>query len=165
MIVLFFQLDHYGMLVELVHLGTVSVESRNLSSLVGLHESYLNSAIYSFENGLVSHWIDFFRQDWACALYHDRFADLIQDLREAVRTDKGMLVILDKVFEIADSTEDDQVVAAVRRKIIGDRGELLEDLTQKTIEAHTLDFVKKNKTVLTKFFVPQINKQSQNAQK
>jgi hypothetical protein len=145
--------------VEVAYIGTLPIEEKNLSRIAGHHEAYLNSAMYSYENGLVDHWTDFFRQNWATAIFHDRFADLVRDLRDAVQTDKGMLMILDKVFEIADSTEDDQVVADVRRKIVGDRGDQLEELTQKTIEAQTLEFVKRNKSVLTKFYVPQMNKQ------
>lgn len=45
---------------------------------VGLHETYLNQCLAAFNNGIVKNWVEFFSQEWADALYHDRFQDLVQ---------------------------------------------------------------------------------------
>ena len=103
------QLDYLGCAVELVYVGTAAIEEQNLGCIVGLHESYLGSALFSFGKGHVKHWTDFFREGWADIVYHDRLWDLIRDLRSAVASDRGMLTILDKVFDIAAGTDDDQV--------------------------------------------------------
>lgn len=135
-------------------MGTAPIEEQNLSCIVGLHESYLGSALFSFERGHVIHWTDFFRQAWAGTIYHDRLWDLIRDLRACVLTDKGMLTILDKVFDIAASTDDDQVVGAARKKIEGDRCTEVDKLTKIIIESKSVDFLKKNKATLLNFYLP-----------
>lgn len=140
--------------MEFVYVGTERVEERNLSCIVGVHESYLGCALHSYEKGLVKHWIDYFRQDWAATLHHDKLWDLIRDLRSTLLTDKGMLTILEKVFDIAASTDDDQVVGAARRKIVGDHCENVEGASKLLIEARSVDFLKKNKQALMKYYIP-----------
>ena len=148
------KLDYLGVVTELVYVGTSEVEEQNLSCVVGLHESYLGSALHSFEQGIVQHWTEFFRQDWTGTIYHDKLWDLIRDLRSSVLTDKGMLMVLEKVFDIAASTDDDQVVAAARRKIIGDRCTNVEDVTKLIAESRSMEFLKHHKHTLTSYFVP-----------
>jgi hypothetical protein len=139
---------------EFTYVGSDPVEEKNLSCLVGVHESYLGCALHSYEHGLVRHWVDYFRQDWAGTVHHDKLWDLIRDLRSSLLTDKGMLVILEKVFDIAASTDDDQVVGAARQKIIGDDWANVENASRLIIEARSVDFLKRNKQALIKYYVP-----------
>jgi hypothetical protein len=92
-----------------VYLGNVTIEEQNLSRIVGLHESYLGSALSAHSKGAVTHWTDFFRQSWADIIYHDRLWTFIKDLRASVAIDRGMVAVIDKVYSIAASTDDDQV--------------------------------------------------------
>lgn len=82
---------------------------------MGLHESYLGSALASFDSGRVLHWIDYFRQGWAEVLYHDRVWDLLSALRESVIGDRGISRIVEQVLDVAASTDDDQVNAFWRK--------------------------------------------------
>ena len=148
------KLDYLGVVTELTYVGTSEVEEYNLSCVVGLHESYLGSALHSYEQGIVQHWTEYFRQDWAGTIYHDKLWDLIRDLRSSLLTDKGMLMVLEKVFDIAASTDDDQVVAAARRKIIGDRCMEVEEPSKMIVETRSMEFLKKHKQTLTSYFVP-----------
>lgn len=93
----------------MVYVGTAAIEEQNLGCIVGLHESYLGSALFSYERGLVQHWTDFFRGGYFDVVYHDRLSELIGELRGVVMGDRGMLTVLDKVFDIAATTDDDQV--------------------------------------------------------
>ena len=65
--------DPRGVVSEFVYLSTSSLCARNISCLVGLHESYLNSAKASYDKGLVEDWVQWCSDDWASSLYHDRF--------------------------------------------------------------------------------------------
>ena len=101
--------------VEFVYIGTATIEEQNLDCIVGLHESYLGSALASFDSGRVLHWIDYFRQGWAEVLYHDRVWDLLSALRESVIGDRGISRIVEQVLDVAASTDDDQVNAFWRK--------------------------------------------------
>ena len=90
-------------------LGSAQIEEQNLGCIVGLHESYLGSALAAHAKGSVLHWTDYFRQSWADIIYHDRLHLLIKDLRTSIMGDKGTLTVLDKVFSVAASTDDDEV--------------------------------------------------------
>jgi hypothetical protein len=144
-----------GLAVEFVYVGTGPIEEQRLGCIVGLHESYLGCALFSYERGLVQHWTDFFREGWADIIYHDRLWDLIRHLRAAVLTDRGMLTILDRVFDIAANTDDDQVVGAARKKIEGDRCSEVDKVTQILLETKSMEFLKANKSTLLNFYLPQ----------
>lgn len=147
------QLDTLGTLMEIAYIGKSTVEAKNLGRLVGWHESFLNGAVYSYEQGLVEDWIDFFRQSWATALFHDTFPDFANHLRNVLASDTYVYSILDLIRAVSDQTSEDHEINMERRKVLGPRGELISDLTHRTIETATLDFLRKSK--LPRFYVPQ----------
>ena len=149
-------MDSLGIITEIIYIGQEHIELRNYAQLIGWHESYLNNASFTFSSGLVHDWVTFFRDGWANASYHDKFVELASTLRKALEADKTLFTILDKVFETAESSSDDQLVAGKRREILGDRGELLFEGTRQTLESHTLDFLRKHKHMLPKYYVPSV---------
>lgn len=130
------------------------MENRNLSLLPGLHESYLNSAVHSHMKGFVADWIEHFRQEWATFLFQDRFPLLVQALRKNLSSDKGMIMMLSRVFERAESCVDDQEVSDMRREVVGAHGELAPELTIRTVETEAIEFIKNNRTLLPKYYIP-----------
>jgi len=150
-------LDYLGTVQSFAYFGRGAIEEKNLSQLVNYHESMLNSAMYSYEQGYVTDWIAFFREDWAMILFHDKFGLLVKHLRSSMRNDKGVISMLDKIFEIADGTPDDHQVAIQRRKLFGERGELLSEVTRKSIETQVIEFLRENKNTLPRYYIPQIS--------
>lgn len=104
------QVDLFGCAVQFVFLGSAQIEEQNLSCIVGLHESYLGSALAAHAKGSVLHWTEYFRQSWADIIYHDRLHLLVKELRSSIMSDKGMLTVLGKVYSVAASTDDDEVL-------------------------------------------------------
>lgn len=147
-------MDNLGTVVDVIYIGTERVEGRNLVKIPGWHESYLNSAIHTFSTGAVHDWISFFREGWASALYHDKFYELALNLRRALALDKGALAVVEAVCEVAENSSDDQLVAGKRKEIIGSRGELLQDTTKQVIDSAALDFLRRQKNMLSRFHVP-----------
>lgn len=143
------------MTTKFTYVGKYPIEERNFSCVVGWHESYLNGAVVSFEQGIIEDWTEFLRQDWALVLYFDKFADFAEMIRTSLQTDKGMFSILDRVFEVAETSPDNYLVASGRRKVIGDRCEMVPETTVKSVETYTLDFLRKNRISLIRYFVPQ----------
>lgn len=148
------QTDVYGTVVEFAYAGLDPIESRNFSLLTGKHEGLLNSAIYAHSNQLVYDWIEFFRGEWASALYQDNFFSFIQALKRSLHSDKGMIMLLNRVFEKADLTPGDAEVIEYRKTLTGSHGEAIPEITKKLIEAETIEYLRHNREFLTKYHIP-----------
>jgi hypothetical protein len=148
------QTDLLGTVVEVCYVGEDYVENRNFALLPGIHEAYLNAAAHTHGKGWITDWVEFLRQDWAAAIYQDRFPVLVHALRRSLATDKGMLVMLSRVFERAENCSDPMEIADTRREMMGAHGELAPETTLKTIETETLEFLKENRALLPRFHIP-----------
>ena len=130
----------------------------DVGPLVGWHESYLNSAMYAFECAHVIDWIEFLSGSWAETLRCDKFPALCEVIRQSLHSDKGMIAILDKVMETAEAADDNLVVTNARRTILGDRGCYIDDSTKNIVVSHTIDFLRKNKSLFPNFLIPMPSK-------
>ena len=149
------KIDAHGSLCEVVYLGKEPVEPRNLATLVGLQEAYLNSAWLSYERGVVDDWIAFFRGDWCSALTHDRFDGLKTMLAEMVRADEGAREVVAALLAERDAGKDHETLRQLRAKAIGVGGENLPDKTRKLLEGAVLGYLRKNKGLLPRFLLPE----------
>lgn len=142
---------------ELIYIGEEAVEERNLSQLPGLHEALLNGAIYTYESKEADDvhwdWISFFRGSWAAALYHDKFHSLLQAMRLTLQTDKGMLLMQQRVLEMAAQQPENLELSKHRRDFTGPRGEGLPESTVAAVTADVQDHLKLHKTVLRQYNV------------
>lgn len=156
--------SYLGLVTEFVYLGSAPVEVRNLRHIPGKHEAFLNSAVHAYKKGLVADWVSFFRNEWASVLYHDHCHVLLQSLRDCLKSDKGMVMILSRVFERAENTLENQEVDEYRRGFIGPHGEHVPESTMRTIQAETTSFLKENKATLSQYYLPQQQQQQQSQQ-
>jgi len=98
--------------------------------------------------------VEFFRQEWASVIYQDKFPVLVHALRRSLASDKGMLMMLSRIFERAENTVDSQELADVRREIMGAHGELVPETTMRTVQTGTIEFLKDNRALLPRFYLP-----------
>ena len=138
-----------------MYFGLDKIEAKNISTLVGLQEAYLNSCMSVYDKGLVTDWIEFFREDWASALYHDRFEELHASLRVMLKTDEGAFDVADMLLRNFDEGKDNESLVTMRKSAIGAGGCNLMPSTKKLIEANTLEFLRKNKGLLARFLLPE----------
>ncbi|KAK6999482.1 cilia- and flagella-associated protein 61, partial [Biomphalaria glabrata] len=54
----------------------------NFVCLYGVHEKMLNNLASRFKEGLITDFYKYLMEPWAMAVYHDRFADLRDEIRE-----------------------------------------------------------------------------------
>jgi len=149
------KVDSLGMIVEIAFVGKGEVEAKNLGKLVGWHETFLNSALHAYEQGLIEDWITFFRDGWANAVYHDKFAAFVDGVRLALSTDMGTFTIIDRALDAADASLEDTGILTERKKSVGPRGEFLNEVTSKIIETGTIEFLKANKAEFQmRFLIP-----------
>ena len=146
-------MDNLGVVAEVVYAGLDEIEFRNLSVVPGKHEAYLNSAIHAHKKGLVDDWIDFFRGEWTTVLYMDSFPTLVAALKKSLQNDKGMIMMLSRIFEKSETTLEDFEVDEYRRILLGAHGELIPEITKRTIEAETVEYLREHKDFLPKYYV------------
>eukprot|EP00981_Chlorochromonas_danica_P004114 scaffold801_cov178-Ochromonas_danica.AAC.19 len=146
--------DAFGGVAELSYAGLDKVESRNLSLLVGKHEAYLNSAINAYNKKFVDDWISYFRGSWTTVLFQDTFSQLISALKKNMQSDKGMIMLLSRIFEKADLESDNVAVSEYRTNLMGAHGELAPEITRKIVEVETLEYLRENKDFLPKLYLP-----------
>lgn len=74
------------------------LSASNATCLYGVHQRFLNNVVQRFDEGLIPDFLNFFRQPWAMAVFHDRFVDFMADVTEAGGTHPSVDV---KSFETA----------------------------------------------------------------
>lgn len=123
----------------------------NLICLYGLHERCLNNLVSRFDEGLVQDLYNYFSETWALALYHDRFADFREELRELLTTRPmdGAESLEERVRNLTDP----EVPLTEKQR------ENLTDLYQQTgakraVEARLLNFLSYNSYHLPMYAKP-----------
>lgn len=147
------KLSGLGIVSTLCYLGYEPIEFRNLSLLPGKHEAYLNAAVHAHEKGHVTDWIIFFRETWTTTLYLESFHYLLQAIRRNLVSDKGMITLFSRIFERAETLDDDGDLSDFRRNIIGPHGEHVAEVTMKSVETTTMDFLRENADFLPHFYL------------
>lgn len=140
-----------GKVCAMAYLGNEAVEVQNLECLVGLHESYLNSAVASYESHLVDDWITFFRQGWAFALYHDKFRDFCSTLQQLLKKDDGIHKVISAGTDCFKDTKSESTVFSLLHKSVGRGGCHLLPSTKSMIESHLMEFLSSNRNILTMY--------------
>lgn len=146
------KIDQYSTIVEIIYLGSEEVEYENISRLVGLHEATLNAASFGYDEGDITDWVEYFRENWMTAIFHDKYPEFAAAVKESLDADKGTFMAIDEVLHAAARNTDDGAVLAVRKNFTGERYEHLHELTKKTIESQTVDYIKQNKQYLQKYY-------------
>ena len=120
------------------------IDYRALVSLVGLHETYLNKLLNRFEEKLIKDIPDFLSENWALALYHDKFSQLVINLK-AILHEKDIFNIVGEV--IGKEKPFDRV----------DINKILEKVGKRTkakIEYEIVNFLNDNRNHLPFYHIP-----------
>merc|ERR1712054_442186 len=86
------------MIHSIVYLGNQLADEQNWICLIGLPESALNNLASRFDENIVPDLPGFLRQNWAMALYHDRFSDFRMAMRQELEGDDEFIKALSKVY-------------------------------------------------------------------
>ena len=97
----------------------------------------------------------FLRDDWAVAIYHDRFRSLCATISDQLSGNEEVQTLLNDVEKAIVSGNTKLTESNLLRKsLIGVGGEKLSYKTKKTIEAELLKFLRDNRTLLPHFCLP-----------
>ena len=138
----------------MIYVGADTLENPEIGRLVGMHEAFLNSALYSFEKALVKDWMHFFRGEWVNAILHEEFSGLIKSLKDSVRGEKFILSFMDSLSDKVMVGAADESLIPIASQILGDRCAFVPENVSAAVEGPLLEFVKKNKSDLPRLHVP-----------
>ena len=139
------RLDKYGRVVMIVYIGHKCAAFNNMEKLVGMHETYINSLISTYDRGDITDLLSYFEGEWAAALYHDRFRECCLDIRSALLDDDFVANVLGKLKSTGP-----QIIASI--DLAGTREDGLPSSTRQLIERCLLRFLRSNSEMLDMYF-------------
>ncbi|XP_033640473.1 cilia- and flagella-associated protein 61-like [Asterias rubens] len=97
-------INQYSNIQTVTCLSRKSVDTSNLLCLYNLHERFLNNLVSRFDEGLITDLYSFFRETWSLAVFHDRFLDFRQEIRELLvqRPAVNVAALEEKVRQLID---------------------------------------------------------------
>ncbi len=72
----------YNCVQTLTAVSKNQMRCADLMCLYGKNEKLLNKLVSRYNEGLIQDLFVYFNEPWAMALFHDRFEDLMQELRD-----------------------------------------------------------------------------------
>ena len=80
---MYLHLSKYSRVDEIVTLTRQPLKDlTNYFCLYNIHEKYLNNMVQRYEDNLIPDLYNYFREPWACVIFHDRFVDFMDEIRE-----------------------------------------------------------------------------------
>ena len=139
-----FSFNIFGIIDSVVYLGKKPIDYRALVSLVGLHETYLDKLLNRFEGELINDIPEFLSENWALALYHDKFSQLVINLK-AILHEKDIFEIVSDI--VGKEKPLDRVVINELLGLVGKR-------TKAKIEYEIVNFLNENRNHLPFYHIP-----------
>lgn len=133
--------SQYSQLETVTCLSKKPIDTGNLLCLYGLHERILNNMVSRFKEGLIPDFYQFFKQAWCLAIFHDRFGDFRQEVRELlIQKPAADLPSLEE--KVRQLIEQDLQLEKKDRKYLSD--EFVEGSYRKAVETRLLSFLSYN---------------------
>ncbi|KAE8601161.1 hypothetical protein XENTR_v10013560 [Xenopus tropicalis] len=82
-------INQYNMVESITCLSQKPFPESNYICLYGHHERLLNNLCARFDEGLIKDLYSYFMEAWCMAIYHDRFIDFQQEVREMLAAEQG----------------------------------------------------------------------------
>ncbi|XP_012942608.1 cilia- and flagella-associated protein 61 [Aplysia californica] len=96
--------NHYKSVENITCLAKQPFPADNFLCLFGVHERTINNLLSRFDEGLVKDFYKYLMEPWALAIYHDRFADFRDEIRELLITSpkEGASTLEDLARQLVD---------------------------------------------------------------
>ncbi|XP_078261715.1 cilia- and flagella-associated protein 61 [Rhinoraja longicauda] len=146
-------LNQYSIVDSIICLSLTHLPVTNYICLYGQHERLLNNLCSRFDEGLISDLYRYFHEPWSLCIYHDRFSDFKQEVRQTVESERLNVStpIEDLVRHIAES---ELLVPEETKAYLENKFE--EDGYQVLIERSLLNYLRYNNYHLPMFAWPGI---------
>jgi hypothetical protein len=141
--------DRFGKVDSITYLGGEELQVESLWSLVGLSETFLNHLFQRWNHGDIPDIVEFLTDEWATALFHDRFMDFCQQIKLELHSQDEVKKIINSALQETDLKE-----GLSRRLLQEIRAQLPKD-SVKSIQDHLLDYLRQNTNHLKTYYLPE----------
>jgi len=142
-------IDVFGKVDTIIYLGFEELQVESLWSLVGLSETILNHLYMRWRDDDIPDIVEFLTDEWATALFHDRFMDFCHQIKLEMSSQEEVKNIINNALEGIDKKSG--LSRAMLQKI---RAQLpKESVTQ--MQDHLLEYLRENTNHLKTYFLPE----------
>jgi len=142
-------IDSFGKVDSITYLGGEELQVESLWSLVGLSETFLNHIFVRWKDGDIPDIVEFLTDEWATALFHDRFMDFCHQIQLEMRGQDELKVIIDRALQSVNLKE------GLSRKLLDSIQAQLPKSSVKAVQDHLLEYLRENTNHLKTYFLPE----------
>merc|ERR1712217_635769 len=142
-------IDTFGKVDSITYLGGEELQVESLWSLVGLSETFLNHLFVRWKDGDIPDIVEFLTDEWATALFHDRFMDFCHQIQLEMRSQEDVKAIIDRALESVNPKE------GLSRKVLASIQAQLPKSSVKAMQDHLLEYLRENTNHLKTYFLPE----------
>ncbi|XP_048456872.1 cilia- and flagella-associated protein 61 [Rhincodon typus] len=146
-------LNQYSMVESITCLSLKSLPVSNYICLYGQHERLLNNLCSRFDEGLISDFYSYLREPWCMCIYHDRFMDFKQEVRQLIESNK--VNVDEPIEELIRRIADGELLVPGNTKAYLEE-QFAKNGYQKLVEKTLLNYLSYNRYHLPMFARPGI---------
>merc|ERR1719161_205805 len=141
--------DALGKVDSITYLGGEELQVESLWSLVGLSETFLNFLYIRHKDGDIPDIVEFLTDEWASALFHDRFMDFCHQIKMEMGAQEEVKTLINKTVEALPDLKE-----GLSRETLSKIRGLLPADTVRQMEDRLLEYLRKNPNHLKSYFLP-----------
>jgi len=142
-------IDSFGKVDSITYLGAEELQVESLWSLVGLSETFLNHLYVRWRDGDIPDIVEFLTDEWATALFHDRFMDFCHQIKLEMSAQDDVKNIINNVLESVDLN------AGLGRQMLAKIRAQLPKESVKQMQDHLLEYLRENSNHLKTYYLPE----------
>jgi len=141
--------DNFGKVDSITYLGGEELQVESLWSLVGVSETFLNHLFVRWRDGDIPDIVEFLTDDWATALFHDRFMDFCHQIKSEMAAQEDIKEIIHSKLKGLNLKE------GLSRELLAQICEKLPQESVQLMQDHLLEYLRENTNHLKTYFLPE----------
>merc|ERR1712054_606558 len=142
-------IDSFGKVDSISYLGGEELQVESLWSLVGLSETFLNHLYRRWRTDDIPDIVEFLTDEWATALFHDRFMDFCHQIKLEMSSQEEVKSIINAALEGVDTKK------GLSRELLDSIRQKLPSESVKQMQDHLLEYLRENTNHLKGYFLPE----------
>merc|ERR1719443_547448 len=142
-------IDEFGKVDSITYLGGEELQVESLWSLVGLSETFLNHLYVRWRDQDIPDVVEFLTDEWATALFHDRFMDFCHQIKMEMATQEDVKDIINTALSTIDKK------GGLSRELLQEVRTKLPQDSVKQMQDHLLEYLRENTNHLKTYFLPE----------
>lgn len=131
-----FTFSNIGLVESVTYYSKEAIEVQSLWRFVGLSETYLNKLSDRFNSRLLPDVAEFLSENWAMALYHDKFAEFSNDIKIELKENIKEIIEKAKIMVNANQELTRDAFKKYKESIPRDAKRMIQERTLRYIKSH-----------------------------